>query len=271
VLRWRFVLAKAISLAYHDIVEAGCTPEHTRRVAAAHYSLSRAQFRQHLESIAGSGETSVSTVAATPLAPAVVPVFLTFDDGAAGADTCAADELERRNWRGHFFITTDWIGQPGFLDAASIRELHRRGHVIGTHTRSHPARMSQLGAEELLAQWTESCSTLSGLVGQPIVAGSVADGYYSLRVGQAAARAGLKFLFNSEPTQTISEVDGCQILGRYAILAGTTPAEAGALARGKLQTRMLQATSWNAKKIAKSLAGEQYLNLRRWLLSGPRE
>ena len=42
---------------------------------------------------------------------------------------CVADELEQMGWRGHFFITSDWIGRRGFLTAGQIRELRRRGHV----------------------------------------------------------------------------------------------------------------------------------------------
>jgi peptidoglycan/xylan/chitin deacetylase (PgdA/CDA1 family) len=265
------VFTTAISLAYHDIVEHGTAPESVQRTAAAHYSLSRQQFREHLQSIAANvGETAVATITA-PDSSAQAPIFLTFDDGAAGADLCAADELERRGWRGHFFITTNWIGRPGFLDAAAIRALHRGGHVIGSHTRSHPARMSRLGQQELLAEWVESCAVLGDLIGEPVVAGSVSDGYYSRSVGHAAALAGLKFLFNSEPTLAISEVEGCKILGRYAILSSTPASEAAALAAGNFSSRMRQAAAWNAKKIAKTLAGEHYLALRRWLLSAPRK
>jgi len=261
------VLARAISLGYHDVVEQGSAPETARRTAAAHYSLSRQQFREHLEAIA-SRNCIVSTVTSPVDAR---PVLLTFDDGGAGADACAAEELERQNWRGHFFITTDWIGQPGFLDAAAIRDLHQRGHIIGSHTRSHPSRMSQLGWEQLLAEWVESCAVLSDLLGEPVATASVADGYYSHRVGEAAAAAGLKFLFNSEPTRDVAQVDGCAILGRYAILARTQAREAAALAAGEWKSRMRHVASWRAKKLAKTVGGEHYLTLRRWLFSGPRD
>lgn len=262
-------LAKAISLGYHDVVEKGNTPEHAYRTAALHYSLTRVQFRQHLDAIASAG-SAVSTITSAAQ-PVPAPVFLTFDDGGAGADTCAAAELERRNWRGHFFITTDWIGKPGFLDASRILELHRRGHIIGSHTRTHPARMSHLGWDQLLAEWVESCAVLADLLGEPIAAASVADGYYTRQVGRAAAAAGVKFLFNSEPTQLVGQVDGCSILGRYAILANTPASEAAALAAGKWKSGMRQAASWQARKLVKAVAGEHYLTLRRWLLSSSRQ
>jgi peptidoglycan/xylan/chitin deacetylase (PgdA/CDA1 family) len=193
--------------------------------------------------------------------------LLTFDDGGTGADTCAADELERHGWRGHFFITTDWIGCPGFIDAARIRDLHHRGHVIGSHTRSHPSRMSHLSWDELISEWTESRKALGDILGASIDTASVADGYYSRRVGRAAAAAGLQFLFNSEPNQTAREIDGCLILGRYAILANTTASQAAALACGQLHACFRQSAAWQSKKLVKTLAGETYLTLRGKLLS----
>jgi peptidoglycan/xylan/chitin deacetylase (PgdA/CDA1 family) len=266
VFRWVLAVSvRAISLGYHDVVEEGMTPESVRRPSAAHYSISRSRFRQHLELIQRV-EPRVSKVTDWPWATPS-PLFFTFDDGGTGADTCVADELERSGWRGHFFITTDWIGCPGFIDAARIRDLNKRGHVIGSHTRSHPSRMSRLSWEKLISEWTQSRNVLADIVGVPITAASVADGYYSRRVGRAAAACGLKFLFNSEPTQTARDIGGCLILGRYAILGDTTATHAAALARGQLHACLRQTASWQSKKIVKTLAGETYLTLRRAFLS----
>ena len=41
--------------------------------------------------------------------------MITFDDGGASA-LAAGEELARRSWRGHFFIATDLVGRPGYLD-----------------------------------------------------------------------------------------------------------------------------------------------------------
>ena len=51
--------------------------------------------------------------------------------------------LERYGWPGYFFVATDWIGRPGFLNAAQFRELDSRGHVIGSHSCSYPERMAR--------------------------------------------------------------------------------------------------------------------------------
>jgi peptidoglycan/xylan/chitin deacetylase (PgdA/CDA1 family) len=254
---------KIITLGYHDVVDEGSASEQAVRVAPSRYTLTREVFRRHLAAIRHT-QAQVSTINGNN---APQTVLITFDDGGIGGYTCAAEELERMGWRGHFFITTDWIGRDGFMNRHQIRELRRRGHVIGSHTRSHPARMSRLSWDELISQWTDSRATLSELLGELVTTASVSDGYYSAQVGRSAADAGLQFLFNSEPTAYVSVVDGCSVLGRYSMVSSTTAEEAGALAAGAMGAYLRQAISWNGKKIVKAIAGEGYLTLRRMILS----
>jgi len=254
---------KIITLGYHDIVDVGSGSGHGERVAPSRYTLHRESFRQHLTAISSAGVG----LSVRDSGEQSTPVLVTFDDGGIGGYTCAADELERFGWRGHFFITTDWIGRDGFMNRGQIQDLRRRGHVIGSHTRSHPARMSRLSWDELLREWTDSRAILSELLGEPVITASVSDGYYSAMVGRSAAASGLRFLFNSEPTARVQVVEGCSVLGRYSIVSTTTAAEAAALASGAIGAHLRQAISWNAKKVVKAVAGDGYLTLRRLILS----
>lgn len=106
--------------------------------------------------------------------------------------------------RGHFFITAGQIGKHGFINAAQLRELHERGHVIGSHSYSHPTRMSLCDDEILADEWARSVEMLSELLGEKVDTASVPGGYYSRRVAEAAAAAGIRILFNSEPTTRIT-------------------------------------------------------------------
>jgi peptidoglycan/xylan/chitin deacetylase (PgdA/CDA1 family) len=196
-----------------------------------------------------------------------VPAFLTFDDGELGSYHWVAPELESRGWRGHFFITTDWIGRQGFMDRGQIRELRKRGHVIGSHSCTHPARMSKLGWGELMKEWSESCAILSDLLGEKVKLASVPDGYYRRHVGEAAAAAGIEVLFTSEATAATAVLNGCLILGRYFIRIHTPPMVSGAIAAGQILPRLRQTLLWEVKKSAKALTGETYFALRRYLLS----
>ncbi len=256
---------KALSLAYHDVTD-GSHGELAGHKAL--YKLHRRDFHNHILSIRQQNkEIAVSSIHHYRTWKTQVPVFLTFDDGEIGAYTCVADELEQYGWRGHFFITTDWIGRAGFLDIAQIRELRSRGHVIGSHSCSHPERMSHLTWKGLMKEWSQSRSILSDLLGEEVKVASVPNGFYSRKVGKAAAAAGIEVLFTSEATASTWMLDGCLILGRYFIQIHTPPVVSGAIAAGQIWPRWRQSAIWEAKKVVKMLAGESYLTIRRHLIS----
>lgn len=241
-----------IALMYHDVLDgpdAGASG--FPGAGAARYKLTCAAFDDHLSAIARA---------------VTAPPVLTFDDGGASAFTCIADRLESRGWRGHFFITTDRIGAPGFVTADQLRALHERGHVLGSHSCSHPTRMAACSRAQLLREWRDSRALLCDLLGSSVTTASVPGGYYSREVAAMAAQAGLTRLFTSEPTTRAHRVDGCEVLGRYTVLQTTTAAVAAAIAKGARLPRWKQALSWNTKKLAKHAGGQAYLHLRTtWL------
>ncbi len=263
---------RAISLGYHDVIDEAAEALAATGPVKMLYKLDRRDFCNHLRAIRlQAGEADVQTIGERRAWRRGQPVFLTIDDGALSGYTCVADELELHNWRGHFFVTTDWIGQPGYMDRWQIRELRARGHVIGSHSRTHPERMSQLSWGEMLKEWFESCDTLSGILGERIRVASVPGGFYSRRVAAAASAAGIEVLFTSEPTTHASVVDGCMVLGRYSIQRRTPFGSSGAIAAGESWPRWRQTVSWKAKKAVKAVTGERYLTIRRFLLSGGTE
>lgn len=264
---------RAISIMYHDVTEQGAA--HTASgfpgADAALYKLERAHFKEHLNAIAAARSDAPARVfELTEKADATPPWLLTFDDGGASAYACTAEMLEELGWRGHFLVTAGYIGKPAFLSREQISELHRRGHIIGSHSTTHPARMSHCSPQEMLTEWKTSIETLSDITGQQVKVASVPGGFYSREVAEAAAQAGIEWLFTSEPVTKCAVVDGCLVLGRYTVQRHTTPERAAALACGRLTPRMRQLLFWNAKKITKSLGGEYYLKLRKSLLGQER-
>jgi peptidoglycan/xylan/chitin deacetylase (PgdA/CDA1 family) len=257
--------ALAFSMMYHDVVPDGkLESSGFAGVTAAPYKLGRRQFREQLRAIAGArGDAPI--VAPELIRPARrerIPFMLTFDDGGVSAYTDIAVELEKLGWRGHFFIPTELIGRPSFLSREQIRDLHGRGHLIGSHSHTHPVRMAVCGAAELLDEWTISTEVLSELIGEGVTTASVPGGYYARSVAKAAAVAGIEALFTSEPTARCRRVDGCLVIGRYAVQQWTSPAAAAGLASGALVPRLTQQVLWQSKKAAKTLGGGQYLKLR---------
>src|SRR5690606_226653 len=106
------------------------------------------------------------------------------------------------------------IDTPGFVSRSDIRALHGAGHVVGSHSRSHPMQMGKLTDSELYEEWRDSLNALSDICGEAIVTASVPGGYCNQRVVEAAAGAGVETLFNSEPTRRSWRMAGCLVLGR---------------------------------------------------------
>lgn len=256
-------------LAYHDVIGAGANPDTSgfRGPGPARYKLDWDQFNAHLDAIAAA--TGRAPVVASDLIEGRVggdPWSITFDDGGSSS-LAVGEELARRGWRGHFFVVSARVGTPGFLDAEGIRALTGMGHVIGTHSVSHPVRMSALPWQELIEEWTRSVRELTELVGEPVTVGAVPGGYYSRQVARAAAAGGLTALFTSEPVRAVRDVDGCAVIGRAAVHCRTPAARSAELAAGRPLPWQRGRLAWDARKLAKSVGGEAYLKLRAAVLA----
>ena len=267
--RGQEVALKVAALLYHDVVDDGRDDESGFPGAAAgRYKLRSEDFDLHLQALARSAQGPPAVFDDIQAGGRAVPWLLTFDDGGSSA-LAIGEQLAERGWRGHFFVTVDYIGTAGFLGPNAIRSLRELGHVIGSHSCSHPERMSRCTWAELLHEWGRSAEVLSEILGQPVTVASVPAGHYGRVVARAAAAAGVRTLFTSEPVLTTRDVDGCRVVGRFTIQRGARPETASALACAHLLPRTRQFAFWNAKKAAKAVGGEHYLRLRQWLLSGP--
>jgi peptidoglycan/xylan/chitin deacetylase (PgdA/CDA1 family) len=254
------------ALMYHDVVRADRGPSGFPGSGPARYALGWDEFVAHLDLIhetVGVAPVLVDRLSAGDPRPGWV---LTFDDGGASA-TDVGEELARRGWPGYFLVTAGLVGTEGFVDADEVRELDRLGHVVGSHSVTHPDRMGALSFEQILREWRESCDALADLVGKPMRVASVPGGFYRRRVAVAAARAGIAMLFNSEPVRRVRSVDGCLVVGRYGIRDDTTAREAAAAAAGEPSTWRRQYVGWNVRKPMKVLGGERYDRARRAVLA----
>lgn len=257
-----------VALEYHDVVREGAWDESGfPGAAAATYKMSVARFEEHLRALHDSGRTILTNLAVSSPSEGHPPVMLTFDDGGSGYMT-AADLLEQRGWRGCLFMTTGCIGKPGFLDASQLRALHQRGHVVGTHSRSHPVRLAALSQPAILDEWRMSVEDLQDVLGAAVRVGSVPGGYHSLAVAESAAAAGLTTLFTSEPESKVAWINGCAVIGRYTLRRDHRGAYAASLVGAVPTARAAQWLQWNAKKLVKTIGGSAYLRVRDRIL-GP--
>lgn len=248
---------QTLCILYHDVIDNHDDESGFPGGASARYKLPRAEFDAHLNEMASR--------APEPAVPAQDVIYgdvaandnrallITVDDGGSSSMTIA-DMLEAKGWRGTFFITTDFIDKEAFVTKAEIRDLHARGHLIGSHSCSHPYRISELPEPELRGEWQRSADALSDILGEPTKSASVPGGFYQPRAAKAAAEAGITALFTSEPTTAVENVHGCNIFGRYTVYGGMTAKQAGDLAAGNPIALTRQYATWNTKKALKTFA-----------------
>lgn len=248
------------ALAYHDVVAVSeADNSGFPGPLAARYKLSPDRFREHLDAISTSGVRVFSGGEFQPAGRDTV--LLTFDDGGASSLDIAA-ELERRGWRGCFFIVSSLLGEPGFLSASEVSQLAKRGHLIGSHSHSHPTYMARLSHEELASEWRLSRDRLHDCLGFAPTSASVPGGYYSDQVAHAAAESGYRLLFTSDPGDRVRLVGGIEVLGRWAVWSTTPAATAAAYTRPRSMARARLRLEWRAKHAAKSLNPRLYDVLR---------
>jgi peptidoglycan/xylan/chitin deacetylase (PgdA/CDA1 family) len=257
---------RILALEYHDIVtdDAWDTSGFQGRGAAT-YKVDATVFAQHLDAVRATGLPIVVDPIRPPERPSPTVIW-TFDDGGSGFAAHAADLLEQRGWRGQVFMTTGWIGKPGFLTGPQLRDLQSRGHVIGTHSRTHPPRFAALRQDAMDEEWRSSIADLQHLLGHEVRSASVPGGSFSRSVAETAARNGIQTLFTSEPTTRRALVDGCTVVGRFTVRRGHRAAYVTALASRVPLTRGAQWCLWNSKKVAKLVAGGLYHRVRERVL-----
>jgi len=115
--------------------------------------------------------------------------LVTFDDGTADHFLTAAPVLERNGLAGVFFVNTDLVGKPGYLNVDQCRELVARGHAVESHSHEHEI-LTSLSAEKSRWQLAESRSRLKkwGLGQWDLLAPP--GGYFDTSLTQAAGSSG---------------------------------------------------------------------------------
>jgi peptidoglycan/xylan/chitin deacetylase (PgdA/CDA1 family) len=220
--------ATIAGFGYHEVTDQP-SASGFQRPGALPYTLTPQAFAEHLAQIAASDvrPTRVTDIDFTQPGRFLV---LTFDDGGKSA-VYAGDELCRRGWTGHFFLVSSLIGRRTFVAASDVRYLASCGHVVGTHSHTHPDIFPDLSPERMLEEWRTSADAIGALLGEPCVTASVPGGDISRQVLESAAGAGVRYLFTSEPWLSPRAVNGCWVLGRFSPKVGTSPARIGELAR----------------------------------------
>ena len=192
-------------------------------------------------------------------------VVFTFDDGGESFLTVAAPILEKYGFRGVFLISTSQIGSKGFLSVDQIKELDKRGHIIGSHTHSHPKNLAKLNYDEIFQEWKISLDILRQILCKDVPVASIPNGRGSVNVIKAAKDAGVNELYTSEPISSIYCKDGVTLIGRYVVLRSMSTTSVLKIVDSYFRRAILR-IKWGIINIFKSVLGKYYYNLRQMLV-----
>lgn len=147
--------------------------------------------------------------------------LLTFDDGGI-SNLKSARILEENNVNGLFFITTKRLNSKGFLSSRDVLALYQAGHVIGSHSHTHPMIFRTLTYKKMLDEWKTSKSILEEILSSEVNYCSIPGGDADLKTYESAVEAGFRFIMDSEPIIEPRTVATAEIIGRFSVKARTT-------------------------------------------------
>ena len=240
-----------INLMYHDVYCHDTNESGFCRERDLPYKLSLDTFKKHVKAI--SEYCQQHNIAKERVA-------FTFDDGGCSFYHLVADVLEEFGYKGHFYITTKYVGTNGFLNANEIKRLEERGHIIGSHAHSHE-HLYKMTTEQIAQEWNDSVSILSGILGHPVIEASIPNGDVSNIVLKYAYESGLREVYTSCPTTKVSRYRDMNLHGRYVILFDTT-SEFLLSIIGSSFTRMKLSLKWKVIYCIKKVLGDKYVQLK---------
>jgi peptidoglycan/xylan/chitin deacetylase (PgdA/CDA1 family) len=206
-----------VFLMYHELALRG------RRLVESEpgyvrYVLDAAEFEWQMRAIRDLGFRGIGVRQALDFPSQSVAI--TFDDGCETDLLSAAPVLKQLGFGATFYVVAGWIGKPGFLSAAQIRELHDAGFEIGCHSMTHPY-LSDLDEAGLHREIGEAKDTIEQLLGGRIEHFSCPGGRSDHRAIRIAKQAGFETVATSVPRANRPSTNPFS-LGRVAIKRGVS-------------------------------------------------
>lgn len=228
---------------YHDIVPQDDKTSGFQNESAFQYKVNEDSFEEHVKALQGKD------------------VVFTFDDGGVSFYTKAAPIIEKYGKKGVFFIAADYIGTPGFMTKDQIVELQQRGHVIGSHSCTHPQNMAGLSKDEIKDEWKRSIKILSEIVGEKVTTASLPNGNSSKTIIEGVKLAGIEELYTSEPTTKKKKNNGIVEIGRYVVHTNMATEEIESIVNNASYRRKKHA-KWMILNVVKSILGSNYKKIK---------
>ncbi len=221
---------KVLTILFHEVVD-NPTDSGFQRKSALPFKHGIHEFKKNIDIIFKNSEV-ITTVDRLEASNKSNLTLLAFDDGGK-SNLLSADYLDTQQLKGHFFIATSLIGDPYFMTEDEILRLDRQGHIIGSHSHTHPNVFKSLSYNEMMEEWSKSKSILEKLLKHPVDYCSIPGGDANPDAYQSAVACGYKYIFDSEPILKLRSLEGAFIFGRVCPKRGTSYAEIENLSKFK--------------------------------------
>jgi peptidoglycan/xylan/chitin deacetylase (PgdA/CDA1 family) len=147
------------------------------------YSVSPAVLASHLQILSDSGFNSILP---DDLYDYLVhdvtlpdkPFMITFDDSRLEHSTIAAPELEKRNFKGAFFIMTVTNNKKNYMTNEEISALSDKGHTIGLHSWDHVMVTKYKDSTIWKQQVIDPLKRLEDMIDKPVEYWAYPNGVY---------------------------------------------------------------------------------------------
>jgi peptidoglycan/xylan/chitin deacetylase (PgdA/CDA1 family) len=221
--------SRIVFLMYHELELPGrklvqSAPGYVR------YILPLETFQNQMQWLKNSGYRGLSVSEAIRY-PQELSVCLTFDDGCETDLIAAAPVLREFGFRATSYLTSGWLGTPGYLSTDQVRELDSLGFEIGCHSITHPY-LSDISDFELGREIVDAKLQIEQILGHTIEHFSCPGGRYDERTLETARRAGFRTVANSRFYANSSGTSSYE-LGRVAMLRDMSLQEFGATCQGR--------------------------------------
>jgi peptidoglycan/xylan/chitin deacetylase (PgdA/CDA1 family) len=128
------------------------------------------------------------------------PIALTFDDGYDDAYSQAFPALQQRGMVATFYIITNSVGHPMYMNWDQIRVMRAAGMEIGAHTKGHPD-LTTLGIDQARDEIAGSKAIIEAELGEQIRSFCYPAGRFSGNVVNLVREAGF-----TNATTTMSDL-----------------------------------------------------------------
>lgn len=146
---------------------------------------------------------------------------LTFDDGNDTDVRIALPMLVEAGLTAAFFIPSDRIGTPGYVNEADIRAIHQAGMEIGSHGCAHLNWLNASDAE-IARDVAQSVERLARIIHAPVRSVAIPYGHCDRRVLGVLRQIGMGRVYSSFRGP---DVEGAWLARRDCIMANMGPHE----------------------------------------------